>query len=56
MPYVPALAKADYGAERGEDLTLPDEIRKAVIVHRGRLTDRFQYLESAVQTASASAV
>lgn len=57
MPYVPALATADYGVARGEDLPLPDEIGKAVIAHRGRLTDRFRHLESAVrQTAPTSAV
>jgi alpha-aminoadipic semialdehyde synthase len=55
MPFVPTLAGVDYSVERGEDLALPDEIRKAVIVHRGRLTDRFAYLESAVQVAQAVA-
>ncbi len=54
MPFVPTLAEADYSVDRGEDLPLPDEIRKAVIVHRGRLTDRFQYLEAALQAVPAT--
>lgn len=54
MPFVPVLAKADYRAESGESLRLPAEIKKAVIVHRGRLTDRFQYLGPAVEAAATA--
>jgi len=46
--FVPALAAADYRVEDAADLPLPREIAQAVIAHRGRLTDRFRYLESAM--------
>ncbi len=49
--FVPALAGADYRAEDASDLGLPEEIGKAVIAHRGRLTERFRYLEPAVSGA-----
>lgn len=42
--YVPAIAKADYGVPF-EDLDLPDEIKRALIVHRGELTPDYVYLE-----------
>jgi alpha-aminoadipic semialdehyde synthase len=41
--YIPAIAKADYGVSF-EDLALPDEIKRAVIVHRGRLTPDYEYI------------
>ena len=43
LPYVPALAAADYTASF-DDLALPPEIKRAVIVHRGQLTPAYAYL------------
>ena len=42
-PYIPAIAKADYSVDF-EALDLPAEIKKAVIVHKGKLTPAFEYL------------
>jgi alpha-aminoadipic semialdehyde synthase len=44
LPYVPALAAADYTASF-DDLALPAEIKRAVIVYRGQLTPSYQYLQ-----------
>jgi alpha-aminoadipic semialdehyde synthase len=44
LPFVPRLAEADY-QQSFEMLTIPREFRKAVIVHRGRLTPEFKYLQ-----------
>jgi alpha-aminoadipic semialdehyde synthase len=46
--FVPELAAADYRVENAGELRLPREIAQAVIAHRGRLADRFRYLESAL--------
>lgn len=43
LPYVPALASADYTAPFA-DLALPAELKRAVIVHRGKLTPDYAYL------------
>ena len=43
LPYAPALAAADYTASF-DDLALPPEIKRAVIVHRGKLTPAYGYL------------
>ena len=40
---IPALAKADWGVEFA-DLALPAHLKRAVVVHRGRLTPAYQYL------------
>jgi saccharopine dehydrogenase (NAD+, L-lysine-forming) len=40
---VPALAAADWRAEL-DDLVLPAHLRRALIVHRGRLTPEYQHL------------
>ena len=45
LPFIPTLARADYQMAY-EELDLPPELRKAIIVHRGELTDRYKYLES----------
>jgi saccharopine dehydrogenase (NAD+, L-lysine-forming) len=42
--FVPAIAKADYTVPF-EKLALPPEIKKAVIVYRGKLTPEYKYLE-----------
>jgi alpha-aminoadipic semialdehyde synthase len=47
MPFLPALARADFSKEL-ENAGLPDPIRKAVIVHKGRLTEGYRYLASYV--------
>jgi hypothetical protein len=41
---VPAIAGAHWTAPWGQ-LDLPDEIERAVIVHRGALTPEYRYLE-----------
>jgi alpha-aminoadipic semialdehyde synthase len=42
--FVPAIALADYGVEF-EHLALPEPIKKALVLHRGKLTPEYQYLE-----------
>ena len=44
MQYIPAIAQADYSVPF-EELALPPEIKRAVIVHRGELTPDYRYLE-----------
>jgi alpha-aminoadipic semialdehyde synthase len=51
-PYIPAIALADYAADFSE-LALPPEIKKAVIVHKGRLTPSFEYLRRHVDGISS---
>lgn len=46
-PFVPAVAQADYSAPF-EKLTLPAEIKNAVICHQGRLTPAFEYLKGSL--------
>lgn len=41
--FVPAIAKADYTVPF-EKLALPPEVKKAVIVYRGKLTPEYEYL------------
>ncbi len=43
VPYVPAIARADY-ARPFDRLDLPPEIKRALIVHRGALTPDYRYL------------
>ncbi|MEA3239759.1 MAG: bifunctional lysine ketoglutarate reductase /saccharopine dehydrogenase family protein [Candidatus Bipolaricaulota bacterium] len=42
--YVPAIASANYDSSF-TDLDLPPEIKRAVIVHRGKLTPDYRYIE-----------
>ncbi len=44
MKYVPAVAQADYSVPF-EELALPPEIKRAVIVYQGKLTPDYRYLE-----------
>jgi len=44
MPFVPVLAGTDF-ARPLEELGLPPEIRRGLILHRGRLTPEFAYIE-----------
>ena len=43
VPFVPELAAADF-EEPFEHLKLSEQIRKAVIVHRGEFTESYRYL------------
>jgi saccharopine dehydrogenase (NAD+, L-lysine-forming) len=49
MEYVPAIAQADYSVPF-EELALPPEIRRAVIVYQGELTPGYRYLEKYLRT------
>jgi len=48
--FVPALARCDWKSELGWR-ELPAELRRAVIAHRGELTEGFRYLEPALRSA-----
>jgi alpha-aminoadipic semialdehyde synthase len=41
---LPALASADFSVPF-ENLALPDALKRAMIVHRGKLTPDYRYLE-----------
>jgi alpha-aminoadipic semialdehyde synthase len=43
IPFIPFIIKADFSADF-EKLKLPDEIKKAVILHKGKLTPEYQYI------------
>jgi saccharopine dehydrogenase (NAD+, L-lysine forming) len=43
MSYIPAIARCDWTAPL-EQLSLPEELRRAIIVHKGELTPGYQYL------------
>jgi alpha-aminoadipic semialdehyde synthase len=45
MPYIPHIARADYKVPF-EDLALPPEIKRAVVVYQGELTPDYRYLEA----------
>lgn len=51
--FVPALSRCDWSVPFDE-LQLPDEIRRAIIVHRGQLTPGFSYLESPLRDARST--
>jgi alpha-aminoadipic semialdehyde synthase len=42
--FVPAIAQADYTVEFSE-LKLPPKIKKAVILHKGKLTPEYRYID-----------
>lgn len=44
LPFVPQIVAADYSASF-EQCQLPPEIKRAVIVYNGKLTERYEYLE-----------
>jgi alpha-aminoadipic semialdehyde synthase len=48
---VPAIAAADWTRDL-DQLDLPGAVRDAIIVHRGKLLPRFEYLEQAVRESS----
>jgi alpha-aminoadipic semialdehyde synthase len=43
VKFVPAIAKADYTKDF-EQLHLPSEIKRALILHKGKLTPDFEYI------------
>jgi alpha-aminoadipic semialdehyde synthase len=45
--FVPAIALADYGVEF-EHLALPEPVKKALVLHRGKLTPDYRYLEKSL--------
>ncbi len=45
-PFVEAIAKANYDVEGFENLDLPFEVKKAVILFDGKLTPEYQYIDS----------
>ncbi|MCX6841901.1 MAG: bifunctional lysine ketoglutarate reductase /saccharopine dehydrogenase family protein [candidate division WOR-3 bacterium] len=44
VPFVPAIARTDFGLPL-EKLDLPGPIRRALILHRGKLTPEYSYIE-----------
>lgn len=51
LPFIPALARTDFDVPRRE-LELPDELRRGLIVHRGRLTPDYRYLRKFIDAES----
>ena len=49
VPFVPAIARTDFGRPL-ERLDLPGPIRRALILHRGKLTPEYSYLEKFLET------
>ncbi len=43
FPFLPVMARADYSAPFNK-LELPEEIKGAVVVHKGKLTPKYEYL------------
>ena len=43
IPFVPSIVKADFSVDF-KKLNLPSEIKKAVILHHGKLTPNYQYI------------
>ncbi|HUP46282.1 MAG TPA: bifunctional lysine ketoglutarate reductase /saccharopine dehydrogenase family protein [Thermoanaerobaculia bacterium] len=50
LRFIPSLARCDWSLPL-EQLDVPEEMRRAIIVHRGELTPRYRYLEEPVRTA-----
>jgi alpha-aminoadipic semialdehyde synthase len=48
MPFMPAIARADF-SQPLEKLDLPGPIRRALILHRGKLTPEYRYIERYLQ-------
>jgi alpha-aminoadipic semialdehyde synthase len=45
LPFIPALARADFSAKLA-DSGLPPELQRATIVYHGQLTEPYQYLQN----------
>ena len=43
-PFIPALARCDFSTPFDE-CDLPPELKRAMIVHQGRLTPDYQYIQ-----------
>lgn len=43
IPFIPSIVKADFSVDF-KNLNLPSEIKKAVILHHGKLTPSYQYI------------
>lgn len=52
-PFVPAIAKADYKREFAE-CSLPDSIKRAVILYRGEFTPDYQYMKNFIKSFKES--
>lgn len=50
LHFVPALSRCDWNVPF-EDLELPEELKRAIIVHRGALTPGYSYLQPLAETA-----
>ena len=50
LQFVPALARCNWDVPF-EELELPAELRRAIIVHRGMLTPKYRYLEERLMAA-----
>lgn len=48
LDFIPALAKADFTKQFSE-LDLPQELKNAIIVYQGKLTEKYQYLTQYIQ-------
>ena len=48
MPFLPALAGADMEMDIST-VPIPDALKKATVVHHGRLTEAYSYLEEHVR-------
>ncbi|MFZ1289997.1 MAG: bifunctional lysine ketoglutarate reductase /saccharopine dehydrogenase family protein [Melioribacteraceae bacterium] len=44
LPFIKLLASADY-TKNFEEMEIPNEIKKAIIAHKGKLTPQFEYLK-----------
>lgn len=49
MPFVPAIARTDFSLPL-EKLDLPGPVRRALILHRGKLTPEYHYIERFLKT------
>jgi len=49
MRFIPEIVRADYSSDF-KDLELPSEIKRAVILHQGKLTPNFQYISKYLQS------
>jgi len=49
LPFLPALASCDFSLPF-EQLSLPEPIKGATILHRGQFTDPYRYLEECLKT------
>ena len=54
LRFVPPLARCDWSAPYAH-LALPDELKRAVLVHRGEITPPYSYLERHASARSRTA-